>query len=93
MPQIKVNEEEASHPSIFVSGARPAAIWAGVVSMVWSGLFHPILTWVWAFKDLAGDPPALIDSTALAAIVSGLLGIGGMRSYDKNKGVSKDNLQ
>ena len=93
LAQIKVNEVSAAHPSIFVSGARPAAIWAGVFSMSWAGIFHPLLTWVWAFADMAGTPPPLIESSALAAIVTGLLGVGGMRSYDKNKGVSKDHLK
>jgi hypothetical protein len=93
LAQIKVNEVSANHPSIFVSGARPAAIWAGVFSMSWAGIFHPLLTWVWAFAEMAGTPPPLIESTALSAIVTGLLGVGGMRSYDKTKGVSKDSLQ
>ena len=92
LAHIKVNEVSAKHPSVFVSGARPAAIWAGVASMVWSGVFHPILMWIWAFWNFAGDPPPLIASASLAAIVSGLLGVGGMRSYDKTKGVSKDSL-
>ena len=93
LAQIKVNEVSAAHPSIFVSGARPAAIWAGVFSMSWAGIFHPLLTWVWAFANMEGAPPPLIESSALAAIVTGLLGVGGMRSYDKNKGVSKDHLK
>ena len=38
LAQIKVNEEQAKHKSIFVAGARPAAIWAGVFSMSWSGI-------------------------------------------------------
>lgn len=92
LAQIKVNEVSASHPSIFVSGARPAAIWAGVFSMTWSGVVHPLLTWVWAFADMPGTPPPLIESAALGAIVTGLLGIGSMRSYDKKQGNNKDSL-
>ena len=92
LAQIKVNEVSAAHPSVFVSGARPAAIWAGVFSMSWAGIFHPLLTWVWAFSSMEGQPPPLIESSALGAIVTGLLGIGTMRSYDKTKGVHKDSL-
>lgn len=91
--QIKVNEVSANHPSIFVSGARPAAIWAGVFSMAWSGIFHPMLTWVWAFAEMAGTPPPLIESASLMAIVTGLLGIGAMRTRDKEKGTHKDSLK
>ena len=92
LAQIKVNEESAKHPSIFVSGARPAAIWAGVFSMVWSGIVHPMLTWVWAFAEMEGSAPPLMDSTALATILGGLLGVAGMRSYDGAKGNKKDSL-
>lgn len=93
LAQIKVNEVSAQHKSLFVSGARPAAIWAGVFSMSWAGIVHPLLTWVWAFADFPGNPPPLIESGALASIVTGLLGVGSMRSYDKMKGVSKDSLK
>ena len=92
LAQIKVNEVSAAHPSIFVSGARPAAIWAGVFSMAWSGIIHPLLTWVWAFAEMAGDPPPLIESAALSAIVTGLLGISTMRSYEKKQNIHKDKL-
>lgn len=85
--QIKVNEEAAKHPSIFVAGARPFIIWVGGASLAWSGLVHPLLMWVWAFAGIEGTPPPMIDSGALVALVSGLLGVGGMRSFDKSKGV------
>ena len=93
LAQIKVNEVSAKHPSIFVSGARPAAIWAGVFSMAWSGIIHPLLTWVWAFAEMAGTPPPLIESASLVAIVTGLLGIGAMRTRDKEIGNHKDSLK
>ncbi len=92
LAQIKVNEEQAKHKSIFVAGARPAAIWAGVFSMSWSGIFHPILTWAWAFIEMPGEPPPLIESATLGAIVTGLLGISGMRSFDKGKGTQTDKI-
>ena len=93
LAQIKVNEVSAKHPSIFVSGARPAAIWAGVFSMARPGIIHPLLTWVWAFAEMAGTPPPLIESASLVAIVTGLLGIGAMRTRDKEKGNHKDSLK
>lgn len=91
--QIKVNEESAKHPSIFVSGARPAAIWAGVFAMVWSGIAHPMLTWVWAFAEMKGSAPALMDTSALVTLLGGLLGVSAYRSFDKYNGTSKDSLK
>ena len=61
--------------------------------MAWSGIIHPLLTWVWAFAEMAGTPPPLIESASLVAIVTGLLGIGAMRTRDKEKGNHKDSLK
>lgn len=93
LAQIEVNKEEAKSASLFVSGARPFIIWAGGFAMAWAGIFHPILTWVWAFSQMPGDPPPVIDGSALTAVVSGLLGVSTMRSFDKTKGTSKDSLK
>lgn len=92
LAQMEINKAEASHKSVFVAGARPFIIWAGGFSMVWSGIIHPLLTWVWAFAGIDGTPPPLIESAALGTIVTGLLGVGGMRSYDKSKGVQTDKI-
>lgn len=86
LAQLDINKAEAQHPSLFVAGSRPFIIWAGGFSLAWTGIIHPLLTWVWAFSEMAGDPPPVIEAAALTAIVSGLLGVGGMRSYDKSKG-------
>lgn len=93
LAQIKVNEESAKHPSLFVAGARPSAIWAGVFSMVWAGIVHPMLTWVWAFMEMAGDPPPLISSEALITLTLGLLGVSAARSFDKSKGVQTNRIK
>lgn len=91
--QMRVNEQQAKHKSIFVAGARPAAIWAGVFSLMWSGFVHPILTWVWAFSEISGDPPPLIESMVLGNIVAALLGVAGMRSYDGLKGNKTNSIK
>ena len=92
LAQIAVNLESAKNPSLFVSGARPFIIWVGGFSMAWSGLFHPLLVWVWAFAEMSREAPPMIESGILGSVVTGLLGVAGMRSYDKTKGNSKDSL-
>ena len=93
LAQINVNAEQAKHKSIFVAGARPAAIWAGVFAMIWSGIVHPILTWAWAFAEMTGDAPPLMDTGALVTMLGGLLGVSGMRSFDKQKGTANNSLK
>ena len=91
--QIGVNVEQAKHKSVFVAGARPFIIWVGGFSLAWAGIIHPLLTWVWAFAEMTGAPPPLIESTALGSIVTGLLGVATMRSYDKKAGTQTDSIK
>ena len=91
--QMSINAKEAEHSSVFVAGARPFIIWVGGFSLAWSGVIHPLLTWAWAFAAVEGTPPPMIDSSQLMAIVSGLLGVGGMRSYDKVKGTNTKQIK
>lgn len=90
--QLEINKEQAKHKSVFVAGARPAILWVGAVSLAWSGIIHPMLVWVWAFAEMKGDAPPLIEAAALGSIVTALLGVAGMRSFDKSKGSQTDSI-
>jgi len=91
--QLEINKAEAQHKSVFVAGARPFIIWTGGFSLLCSGILHPILMWIWAFAEMKGEAPPMIDSGAIVGIVSGLLGVSGMRSYDKKNGVQTDAIK
>lgn len=91
--QMEINEESAKHKSVFVAGARPFIIWVGGFSMAWSGVIHPLLVWLVTVFYPEVTPPPLIESGALTAIVTGLLGVGGMRSFDKSKGVETNSIK
>jgi hypothetical protein len=42
---------------------------------------------------MEGEPPPFVDSATLTAIISGMLGIGGMRTFDKVKGKQTDSFK
>jgi len=90
--QIEVNKAEAQHASVFVAGWRPFIGWVGGFGMAYQFLLYPLLTWVWPILIARGTLPAgttippVLDGDVLFAMVSGLLGIAGMRSFDKMKG-------
>jgi len=92
--QLKVNEAEASHSSIFVAGWRPFIGWVGGFSLAYAGILHPLLGWLWVTLQAVGwipltlVAPPLVASAILGTIVTGMLGIGSMRSYDKTKGTN-----
>ena len=83
--QLDINKIEASSPHWFVAGGRPAAIWVGVISLFYSGVGVSLLSWIAVCFGLPVLPP-FTDSTA-NTILMGLLGLGGMRTAEKLKGV------
>ena len=97
--QIDVNKEEAKHASVFVAGGRPAILWVGAVSLAWTYVAHPIMTWLWALMQGAGwlsasmPPPPIMDIEALMVLVGGVLGLGGFRSFEKVRGVARDTIK
>ena len=94
LAQVDVNKIEAENPNLFVSGWRPAVGWVGVLGLAYQFLGYPLMQWVWAFgqgvdlipKGLA--PPPDLQTDQLMVLLSGLLGFGGMRSFEKSKGVA-----
>jgi hypothetical protein len=88
--QLDINKVEAASPNWFVAGGRPAAIWVGVLSLLYSGIGVSFLSWIALCFGLPVLPP-FTDSTA-NAILMGLLGLGGMRTAEKLKGVETKNV-
>jgi len=92
LAQIAVNQEQAGHPSIFVAGARPAIMWICAFGLGWQFVFQPICVWalaVWA-TDLTIP---IIPTEGLMTLTLSLLGLGGMRSFEKTKGIQRNNLK
>lgn len=86
MAQLEINAKEAAHPSIFVSGGRPFFLWIGGFGFGYAVLLQPMLAWVARIKGWP-EPP-LPDVDLLWVVVSGLLGISGLRTAEKYKGVA-----
>ncbi len=92
--QMRVNEAEAQSRSVFVAGWRPAIGWVGAAAMAYQFLLYPLLVWGWALMQAKGwvpnelKPPPMLDTDALWVILSGMLGIAGMRTAEKVKGVA-----
>ena len=95
LAQISVNQVEAQHSSIFVAGWRPAIGWIGAAAMAYQFLFYPMLLWGWTWMQGMGwipkelTPPPVLEADQLWVILSGILGIAGMRSFEKTKGVAR----
>jgi len=94
LAQVDVNKIEAENPNLFVSGWRPAVGWVGVLGLAYQFIGYPLMQWGWSFlqgvdiipKGLT--PPPDLQTDQLMVLLSGLLGFGGMRSFEKSKGVA-----
>lgn len=95
--QADINAAAASHSSLFVAGARPAALWLGVIGFGYVVFGQPLGNWLLQLlglmTGLTGLPalPAL-EENAVHALLFGLLGLGGYRSIEKVKGVARSTL-
>lgn len=86
MGQLEINAREAQHPSIFVAGWRPFFGWAGGFGFIYATIAQPILVWVGATRGWPAPPDVNID--LLWVVVTGMLGLGTLRSVEKTKGVA-----
>lgn len=89
LAQIGVNLEEAKHRTIFVAGWRPFIGWTCGVALAYNFILRDLIQWgliVWA--PSIPVPPTL-DFSQLLTVLLGMLGLGGMRTFEKYKGVSR----
>jgi hypothetical protein len=95
LAQMEVNKTEAGNQNLFVAGWRPAIGWIGAAAMAYQFLLYPLLVWAWVWLQAEQivpkevKPPPMLDTEALWVILSGMLGIAGMRSFEKTRGVAR----
>jgi hypothetical protein len=85
--QLKINEVEAANPNVFVSGWRPFVGWVCGFGLVYSFIGQPLLAWGsvnWHFAI-----PPVLDLGSLLTILGGMLGLSGLRTFEKINGVNR----
>ena len=84
--QMAINKVEASSANWFVSSWRPFIGWIGGLSLAYEFMITPTIEWYCALNHIDVVPP-IFDSGLLMNLVIAMLGIGGMRTYEKAKGI------
>jgi hypothetical protein len=86
--QMAINQAEASNESTFVAGWRPFIGWACGMACVWNWMGLPIAK---LGLTLAGHPITLspADLSEMMPVLMGMLGLGGLHTFERVKGVSK----
>lgn len=86
--QLEVNKVEAGHSSLFVSGWRPACGWVTVLGMAGNFMVIPFTNFVLALLEIDVTIP-LIDTATMMPVLMGMLGLGGLRTYEKSKDIHR----
>lgn len=86
--QMEVNKQEAASSSVFVAGWRPAIGWVCAGALFYQYLLAPVLTWATAAVGFYLPTPPSLDGS-LWELMFGLLGMGGLRTYEKIAGVAR----
>jgi hypothetical protein len=82
--QLEVNKVEAGHTSMFVAGWRPFTGWVCSFALLYHFILQPLLTFVlYTFGNEIVLPT--FDMGTLTTVLLGMLGLGGMRSFEKVK--------
>ena len=92
LQQNQINLEQAKHPSIFVAGARPAIMWICAFGLAWSYVLAPIANWVVVISGAEIVLP-VIQTEGLMTLTLSMLGLGGMRSFEKMNGLARENMK
>lgn len=88
LAQMEVNKVEASSSSIFVSGWRPAVGWCCVFAMAGNFIITPFANFVLTLLDTQVTIP-LVPLDTMMPVLLGMLGLGGLRTLEKTKGVHR----
>jgi len=85
--QLAVNQVEASNPSVFVSGWRPFIGWICGLAFGYKFVFGPVAAFILtAYGNPTVVPP--LEFGEILPVLLGMLGIAGLRSFEKVKGVA-----
>ena len=88
LAQLDINKTEAAHRSVFVSGWRPFIGWSCGVALAWSYVVTPILTFILAQTGYLVELPSM-NLGEMMPVLMGMLGLGGLRTFEKFKKVSR----
>jgi hypothetical protein len=85
--QLAINLEEAKG-GFFVAGWRPFIGWVCGSSLAYTFVVQPFMAFAIGVFAWKLPPLPVLDTGSLMTILLGMLGLGGMRTYEKIKGVS-----
>jgi len=88
--QAEINKVEAAHKSLFVAGWRPFIGWICGLSLMWAFVGYPIAVWALNLMGCYEVEVPKIETDVLFQLVLAMLGMGGLRTFEKIRGVARE---
>ncbi len=86
--QMEINKVEAASPNVFTSGWRPSVGWVCSLALAYTYIGYPLLLWATAIWWPGIKPPILVTDGVMTELLCVLLGMSGLRSFEKTRGVA-----
>jgi len=88
LAQLEVNKAEAKSRNVFIAGWRPFIGWTCGLALCWTYILQPMAQFVLAQTGHLIDLPGL-DMSTMMPVLLGMLGLGGLRTWEKQRGLTK----
>ena len=87
--QIEVNKTEAQSRNIFVAGWRPFVGWTCGIALAWHFVGLPVTLFMTSMFQVETPPLPEFEMESLMTVLLGMLGLGGLRTFEKTKGLTQ----
>ena len=84
--QLEINKAEAASNDWFRAGWRPLIGYICAAALGWNYVVKPLFIWACAIWFPSVTPPAIALDENLWQLIFGMLGLGGLRTFEKLKG-------
>ena len=89
LAQVEVNKAEAASGSLFKGGWRPFVGWVCGIALLYHFILSPLIIFGVTLTGIDIPPIPEFDMGSLMTVLMGMLGLGGLRTYEKQKGITK----
>lgn len=87
--QLEINKAEAASGSVFKGGWRPFIGWVCGVAFAYHFVLQPLIVFGVTAAGVKIPELPSFDMGSLMTVMMGMLGLGGLRSYEKKQGLTK----
>jgi len=89
LSQLEINKAEAASGSLFKGGWRPFVGWVCGIALLYHFILSPLIIFAVTLTGVDIPPIPEFDMGSLMTVLMGMLGLGGLRTYEKQKGITK----